>query len=129
MRNKWQTYPLQTPACLLVAISVACVRKSKGALELARLRCKGCMDHRDPAAVLMAARDVLETAGPGLSSSSRTGRDTPVQQSGLCVIRRAKDVSDGLLRPFRQQDEQVVLGTRTGNVEQPGTGERTRIVC
>jgi hypothetical protein len=28
MRNKWQTYPLQTPACLLVAISVACVRKS-----------------------------------------------------------------------------------------------------
>ncbi len=39
--------------------------KGLGALDLARLLCNGCMDHRDPAAVLMAARDVLETAGPG----------------------------------------------------------------
>jgi len=103
--------------------------KGLGALDLARFRCNGCMNHRDPAAVLMTARDVLETAGPGLSSSSRTGRDTPVQQSDLCVIRRAKDVSNGLLRPFRYQDEQVVLGARTGDIEQPGTGERTRIIC
>src|SRR5260221_3723540 len=102
--------------------------KGLGALDLALFRCNGCMNHRDPAAVLMTARDVLETTGPSLSNSSRTGRDTPVQQSSLCVIRRAKDASNGLLRPFWHQDEQVVLGAGTGDIEQPGTGERTRIV-